>query len=121
MPHCILESSDNIIDIIDRRDILLKTNQCLADTGLFKLNDIKSRFVVHHDFVVGDGDTRRAFATLNIAILSGRDSTVKAVLTDKCLKVLKPFFKKSCKQLKFSLTVQVSELHKESYAKVKSY
>lgn len=121
MPHCTLESSDNIIDAIDKREILLKINSCLADTGLFNINDIKSRFITHHDYVIGDGDTKRAFVTLNIAILSGRDPSVKLMLSNKCLKLLNPFFTKSFKQLKFSLTVQISELDKESYAKEKSY
>ena len=121
MPHCTLESSDNIVDIIDKREILLKINKCLADTGLFNLNDIKSRFVTHTDYVIGDGDADRAFVTLNISILSGRDASLKAMLSNKCLELLQPFFPESFKRLKFSLTVQISELDKDSYSKAKSY
>ncbi len=121
MPHCILESSDNIVEFVDKKELLLQINNCLNEMGLFNINDIKSRFIVHNDYVVGDGDKNRAFVSLNVAILSGRSQETKNMISNKCLELLKQVFAKSLKQLKFSLTVRITEMDKESYAKEKSY
>ncbi len=121
MPHCILEVSNNIVEIVDRQKLLLQINNCLADTGLFNLNDIKSRFIIHKDYVIGDGDKKCAFVSLNVSILSGRSQEIKNMISNKCLDLLKLAFTESLKKLKFSLTVQISELEKDSYARVKNY
>ena len=121
MPHCILETSDNIIDLINRKEILSEINNCLAETGLFNINDIKSRFIVHDDYVIGDGDKKRAFVTLNVAILSGRSQGTKNMISNKCLELLKLRFVQSLKKLKFSLSVQIAEMDKEIYARTKNY
>ncbi len=121
MPHCILETSDNIIDSINRKEILSEINNCLAETGLFNIDDIKSRFIVHNNFVIGDGDENRVFVTLNVAILSGRSQETKNMISKKCLELLKLAFAESLKKLKFSLTVQITEMDKESYARTKNY
>jgi len=121
MPHCILEISDNIVEKTKKKEILSKINNCLAETGLFNVNDIKSRVVVHNDYFIGDGDEKRAFVALNVAILSGRAQETKNMISNKCLKVLKLIFAESFNQLKFSLTVQITEMDKESYAREKNY
>ncbi len=121
MPHCVLETSDNILENISKKELLLQINNCLAETGLFNINDIKSRYVVHRDYVIGDADKNRAFVALNVAILSGRSKETKIMISNKCLDLLKSRFKESLKRLKLSLTVQITEMGKESYAKEKSY
>jgi 5-carboxymethyl-2-hydroxymuconate isomerase len=121
MPHCILECSDNIVENVNKKELLLQVNNRLAETGLFNLNDIKSRFVVHEDYFIGDGDVKRAFVTLNVAILSGRSQETRNMISNNCLDFLKSKFIESFKELKFSLTVQISEMDKESYAKEKNY
>jgi len=121
MPHCILETSDNIIETINKKELLSQINNCLAETDLFNINDIKSRFIVHKDFVIGDGDENRAFVTLNVAILSGRSQETKNMISKKCLELLKLAFAESLKKLKLSLTLQITEMDKESYARIKNY
>ena len=121
MPHCILETSDNIVETINKKGLLSRINNCLSETGLFNINDIKSRLVIHNDYFIGDGDQKRAFVTLNVAILGGRSQEIKNMISNKCLELLKSTFNESLKQLKFSLTVQITEMDMESYAKEKSY
>ena len=121
MPHCILEYSDNIVENPDKNEILGEINKRLAETKLFSLNDIKSRILVHHDFVIGDGDRQRAFVTINLSILSGRDDETKKKLSDLLLKLLEEYFAESFSELKLSLTVQISELDKNRYGCLKSY
>ena len=69
MPHCILEASDNLLDQPDWTALLLDINRTLAATGLFQSADIKSRFLRHEVFAIGDGAPDQAFVTLNLQIL----------------------------------------------------
>jgi len=121
MPHCILEYSDNIIDRVNKKQLLLKINQMLADTGLFKINDIKSRVIKHQDYVMGDGNPSNTFVSLNICILDGRSKEVKQNISQNALKLLKKEYTKSLEQTRCSITVRVTEMEKESYQKATSY
>jgi len=121
MPHCLLEYSDNIFEKPDFKEVFKKIHDVLIRTGLFELADIKSRAQKHHDFFIGDGDVSRGFVTLNISILSGRSDTVKELISSGCLEILKNIFKDSSGQLKMSITVQITDMHKSSYQKYMSY
>ncbi|MFH2036698.1 MAG: 5-carboxymethyl-2-hydroxymuconate Delta-isomerase [Candidatus Zixiibacteriota bacterium] len=115
MPHCILEYSDNISDKPDFYKLLNNLNQKLAETGHFKLNDIKSRAIQHNAYVIGDNDSFRAFVTLNIQILDGRTDEVKTGLSQLALDILKQYFPETLKKNKASLTVQITDIHRASY------
>ncbi len=121
MPHCILEYSSNIADTPNSSSIFKQIHKGLVDTGLFELYDIKSRTIVHDVFFIGDGNKDRAFVTLSVQILSGRDAKTKQMISNNCLKILENFFPNSLKNLKFSLTVQIYEIDKDSYARIKTY
>ena len=121
MPHCILEYSDNIIDKTDNPAILKNIHDTLVATKLFSLNDIKSRAVAHHDYLIGDGDPLRAFVTLKISLLSGRDKKIRQDISKKCLDVLKKSYPLSMEKLKLSVTVQIVEMDKESYSREINY
>jgi len=115
MPHCILEYSANVVDQPDMTRLLVDIHDAIMATGLFTLADIKSRAIRHEQYVIGDGDTERAFVTLNVQILEGRSDEVKAQISEAALEVLKRAFPESLRQRKCSLTVQVSEIHRPSY------
>jgi 5-carboxymethyl-2-hydroxymuconate isomerase len=115
MPHCILEYSANIVDQPDMDRLFIDIHDTLMATGVFNLDDIKSRAIRHEEYFLGDGDPERAFVTLNVQILSGRSDDVKAQITEAAIEVLKRSFPESLRQRKCSLTVQVSEIHRESY------
>lgn len=121
MPHCILEYSDNILEKPNHARVLSQLNATLSETGLFELNDIKSRMIAHHAYYVGDGNPRRAFVTLNVEILSGRSEETRQMLAERCLKLLETFFRESIDSLLFSLTVQIKEIDKPSYQRIKTY
>jgi 5-carboxymethyl-2-hydroxymuconate isomerase len=117
MPHLILECSKDLAAIVDRHDVLLGLHQMMADTGLFKLEDIKSRLVEHETFVVGDGQSNSVFAHLDIRILSGRTEDVKTHLSEAALKVLERHLAKALGQWRCCITVEVSDMHRDSYGK----
>ncbi len=115
MPHCLLEASANLPDQPDWVEVLGSVNQALVATGLFVEADIKSRLLRHDTFVVGDGDPQRAFVTLNVQILGGRIDEVKAQLTESLLPVLARHFPLAFAERIFSLTVQITDIHRPSY------
>lgn len=121
MPHCIIEYSDNVVDPVDLKQFMLEINDYLASTGYFKLNDIKTRVLKSEQYVIGDGDPIRTFVTVNLLILSGRDDTVKKELSDGLLKILEKHYPKTVATTKASLTVQITDMHKGSYGRIKSY
>lgn len=115
MPHCILEASDNLRDQPDWEALLAGIHAVLVDSGLFSEADIKSRVILHRHFRVADGARDRAFVTLEVQILEGRDDAVKASLSEALLALLARSFPRSSAQLRLNLTVQVSDLHRPSY------
>ncbi len=117
MPHCIIEYSSNISDLPDFTKLLTDVNQMLANTDLFKLNDIKSRIIKHNLYLIGDGDSKRAFVTMNLQILDGRPDDIKVDLSRKALAILKQYFPKTLMHNKASLTVQITDMHRLSYCK----
>jgi len=92
----------------------------LVGTGVFNLMDIKSRAVEHDLYVVGDGDTNRAFAALTINIFSGRPDDVKANIAESALQLLKDAFNTTLQEKKCSITVQIGDIHRESYRRIDS-
>lgn len=115
MPHCILEASDNLLDAPDWAALLEALHGALVATGLFSEADIKSRVILHRTFRVADGAPDRAFATLDVQILEGRDDATKARISEALLAVLAPAFPRTAAAMRLNLTVQVSELHRASY------
>ncbi|WP_257305231.1 5-carboxymethyl-2-hydroxymuconate Delta-isomerase [Geothrix campi] len=115
MPHCILETSNNLLDHPDWVDLLRKINRALVATGLFTSADIKSRAIQHDHFVIGDGAADQAFVTLNVQILSGRTDEVKAQISEALLQELARAFPRSAEGMRLNLTVQISDLHRASY------
>ena len=115
MPHCILEASDNLLDAPDWGALLRDLHGALTATGLFREADLKSRVILHPIFRVGDGAPDRAFVTLDVQIMDGRDDAAKTRISEALMAVLAPAFPRSAAGMRLNLTVQVSELHRASY------
>lgn len=115
MPHCIFEYTNNVRDEPQWPEIILAVHDVLVGTGLFVLGDIKSRVVRHDVFVIGDGAEDQAFVTLNIQMLSGREDAIKGEIATAALAILVQAFSRTLGELKTSVTVQISDMHRESY------
>ena len=118
MPHCILEYSSNIKDKGNLKKLLHDINAMLAGTGLFNLMDIKSRAVEHDIYVVGDGDPNRAFVALTISVFSNKPDDVKTNITESAFQLLKDAFSTTLQEKKCSITVQLGDIHRESYRRI---
>ncbi|MBN2755718.1 MAG: hypothetical protein JXR51_00990 [Bacteroidales bacterium] len=116
MPHCTLEISDNI-KISNKKNFLIEINKCLANTNLFQLNDIKTRLIIHQNYIIGDSESIKAFANLNISIFEGRNQETKNMISEKCIEILKKQIETENKNQKLDITVQISEINKKSYRK----
>ena len=115
MPHCILEASDNLLDAPDWSALLAGIHQVLVDSGLFQEEDIKSRVLRHAHFRVADGAPDRAFVTLDVQVLEGREDAVKARLSEAMLALLATAFPRTSAAMRLNVTVQISDLHRPSY------
>lgn len=120
MPHLLLELSANVPDRPDLRRVLLDLHEALAKTGEFRLLDVKSRVVRHEVAALGDGAPDRAFAALTIAILEGRSDELKARVAAEALAVLKAAFPGTVAGGRGSLSVEVRDLHRASYQRVRA-
>ncbi|HEY3270566.1 MAG TPA: 5-carboxymethyl-2-hydroxymuconate Delta-isomerase [Geothrix sp.] len=120
MPHCILETSDNLLDQPDWTGLLREIHGTLVATGLFKEADLKSRVIRHATFLVADGAPDRAFVTLDVQLLAGRTDDVKAQLSEVLMAVLARAFPRSAEGMRLNLTVQISDLHRASYRRQNS-
>ncbi len=119
MPHLVLEYSANVPDHPDLRRVLLDLHEALMASALFERKDIKSRAVRHDVFAVADGAEDRAFVALSIAILEGRPDEVKAALSEAALDVLLRAFPKLVGGGRGALSVEVRELHRASYQRMR--
>lgn len=121
MPHCLLEASDNLLDQPDWTGLLREINGTLAGTGLFTAADIKSRYLSHATFAIGDGAPDQAFVTLTVQILGGRPDEVKAQLSEALLPLLAKAFPQTFAKMTCSLTVQITDIHRPSYRRQINY
>lgn len=119
MPHLVLECTANVPDAPDLGRVLLDLHDALMASGLFERKDIKSRAVRHDVFAVAEGAGDLSFVALSIAILDGRPDEVKAALSDSALDVLVRAFPKLAEGGRGAITVEVRDLHRASYRRVR--
>jgi 5-carboxymethyl-2-hydroxymuconate isomerase len=115
MPHCILEYSTNLEALPDWVEVFEDVHAFLVGTGLFLLDDIKSRAVGREHFLVADGAPARAFVAMNVCILDGRDDEVKALVSEGVLEVLKRHLRTTCEGKRCSISVRITEMERSSY------
>jgi 5-carboxymethyl-2-hydroxymuconate isomerase len=121
LPHCIIDHSDNIKNSISWESIFRNLHKILVDTGEIKEADIKSRVNEYKNYFISDGNPNQAFVTLNIQLLDGRSDEFKEDLAQSALKLLSKYFEKTFKELKTSLTVQITDIHRKSYNRKINY
>ncbi len=110
MPHCIIEYSTTLTVQISPAGLVAAVHQGAVDSTLFGLDDIKTRAIgydYHHN-----GGSQRDFIHVTLKILSGRDAEQKAALSDTVLEALAELGLQN-----ISLTVEVVDLDRSSYAK----
>lgn len=114
MPHLTVEYSSTLP--LQAKELLLRINTSLAETGHFNEIDIKSRAIRFDDVAIGTTPAARAFLHAKLAILKGRSTEVKRELSERVLAVIQAAHAWP-QGLDVQLCVEVLEIDKETYAK----
>ena len=110
MPHCIIEYSSEVADQITIDDLMAAVHDGAFSSGLFPEYDIKTRTLAyeHHR----TGQTNDSFVHVSLRLLSGRDDSQKADLSEKVLARVEPLLPNVV-----SVGVEIIDMHRDSYRK----
>lgn len=106
MPHCIVEHSPNL----DSSLLLTAVCQGAVDSALFEVTDIKTRASAFEHYQTNA--PQKDFVHVVVKILSGRSLDQQIELSQSVLSQLK-----ALNLIATSLTVEIVEMQRESYAK----
>ncbi|MEH6579798.1 MAG: 5-carboxymethyl-2-hydroxymuconate Delta-isomerase [Amphritea sp.] len=110
MPHCIIEYAKDLESAIHIPRLIQAVHAGALKSALFDEDDIKTRATGYEHYQTGNGDL--PFVHVTAKILSGRSEQQKAYLSRQILAELK-----SLQLASLSLTVEVSDMTRETYAK----
>lgn len=110
MPHCVIEYSSDVADQVAIDDLMAAVHEGALSSDLFPEYDIKTRALAyeHHR----TGQTRDSFVHVSVHLLSGRDDSQKADLSEKVLASLEPLLPQV-----ISIGVEIIDMHRGSYRK----
>ncbi|MFB4300277.1 5-carboxymethyl-2-hydroxymuconate Delta-isomerase [Actinomadura sp. NTSP31] len=109
MPQITVEYSESLAEAFDRRGFALTFHPAAAELIGSALPDFKTRFRAIGEAVIGSGEAGEAMVHVDLAILPGRDSEVKARLGDLALAVLCDHIKPDA-GLNTQVTVEVRDI-----------
>ena len=110
MPHIIVEYSEGIVDDKSVEFVLRTIHQSIADSGLFKANQIKTRAYPFRDFTNAGGSD--PYIHIQARIKLGRDADNKKRLGEEILAGL------SSLNIPASvITVEIIDMDRDSYGK----
>ena len=112
MPHCIVEYSSDLESRIAITDLMESVFLGALESELFNSSDIKVRAVDFEHFTTGN--THQSFIHITTKILSGRSLEQRKNLSNSILERLNSLSIAGS----ISITVEVVDIEKESYAKV---
>lgn len=115
MPHFILEHTNNIVEVINSRELFGKLHEILSASDSFHLADMKSRVVTYDDYYVGDGKNENAFVHLTLSILTGRSLELRQHMGQKLLQTLEEYFTQSRAKLNCKITVEIHEINRDTH------
>lgn len=111
MPHCIVEYSEGLEKVIEPARLIVAVYQGALSSGLFEEQDIKTRALAYKRYQTGS--VKKEFIHVEVKVLTGRIAEQRKMLSGFVLAELG-----SLGLTSVSLTVEVSELEKASYAKL---
>ncbi|NNH01387.1 5-carboxymethyl-2-hydroxymuconate Delta-isomerase [Acinetobacter sp. ANC 5414] len=116
MPHIHLEYSDNI-ENLETKPILLALNKALVEGAYVgSANDVKSRAICQHDYVIGFGDASQAYVHAKVSLLTGRSVELQQEISQLLLTTLEQHLPKQS-QMSLQICVEILEMQKAIYSK----
>ncbi|MBF6046318.1 hypothetical protein GO001_13965 [Streptomyces sp. NRRL B-1677] len=119
MPHLMLEHSGNIRESVDEAGLFRELHAALSEVGGFRVQDFKSR-VVRLNAYIGDGTYEQAFVNLDIRTFAGKSADAKSRISQEALRVLGRHFRRTMTETSCDISVQITELNRESYSRTRS-
>ncbi len=111
MPHIIVEYQEKLLNDESVDDLLLTIHQSIANSGLFKANQIKTRAYPFRCFTNAGGSD--PYIHIQARIKSGRDADNKKRLAEVILSGLAPL------EIQASvITVEIIDMDRDSYRKL---
>lgn len=117
MPHLTLEYSSNLNEEINYQELFHQLHQVLNEVGNISLGNFKSRAIRREQFVVGHGNIEDAFVHLEMRLLEGKSATLKEVLGQECMLILKEYFKVQLTEFALQITVDIVDMPRDNYFK----
>lgn len=111
MPHCVIEYSEELGNEVESEHLMYLVYQGALSTYLFEPEDIKIRAIPFE--YCPSGSIKQNFIHVTVKILSGRNLEQRTKLSESVLFELRKISLSSV-----SLTVDIYEIEKTSYAKV---
>ena len=111
MPHIIFEYAEKMLDEAQVEAVLLKVHHSIAESGLFKANQIKTRAYPFRGFTNAGG--RGPYAHIQARIKSGRDADNKELIGGVILDGLRTL------NIPASvISVEIIDMDRDSYGKL---
>ncbi|MGI9666395.1 MAG: 5-carboxymethyl-2-hydroxymuconate Delta-isomerase [Acidimicrobiia bacterium] len=117
MPHVTLDHSEDLDSVADTRRVFERIHRILVDVAGAGPSNVKSRKLVSTDSFVGSGDPTNAFIHLDVRLMEGRSETTKRDVSTACLAVLVEEYQVESSPRNIQVTVDVTDLDRETYAK----
>ena len=116
MPHIIVDYSANI-EYFDPKQLLLKINNALVETGYCQAIDIKSRARKDDVFVIGLDTEQQAYVHVKVYLLSGRNQQQKTEIGQKVFETLVADQVLNHQKISVQSCVELIEMPKQDYFK----
>lgn len=113
MPHLVMEYSNSAEERLNMQGLLEDLHQVAIDSELFSINDVKSRAIRVHSWLVGDKGNSVDFIHLTVELLSGRTAEQKRELSRELMDILA----EKASHID-SLTINVRDMEPESFQKI---
>ncbi|MDB1122759.1 5-carboxymethyl-2-hydroxymuconate Delta-isomerase [Vibrio algarum] len=88
MPNIVLEYTNSVEDRVNIQGLLKDLHQVALDCGLFQADDVKSRALRCHQWLIGEYDDSEDFIHITFEMLSGRSDEQKNKLSHQLIDVL---------------------------------
>jgi 5-carboxymethyl-2-hydroxymuconate isomerase len=116
MPHIILETTSDLPENANVPDILEALVAKLSSLETIDPKSVKAYHTLRMVWSMGDG-APPGFAHCVVAIITGRDESLRKKIADEMYAVLKAQFTQSLEHGEVGITLELREMDKETYRK----
>tara|TARA_R110000850_G_scaffold277144_3_gene424065 strand:+ start:30202 stop:30624 length:423 start_codon:yes stop_codon:yes gene_type:complete len=119
MPHIVIEYTPNLTDLPFNAMLDAVTRRLAESTEVQDEADLKARVVRADHFRVGLEDSGRGFIHITIRIMAGRNTQAKQDFSQRVTDGMLEHMPKFGEEMTVHLSVEVVDIERESYRKVK--